>query len=85
MRPELRAQLRRQKARPRSSNRLWSQVSGINVPWTVGQRNWMRGKIRDSLNAVFSSVASQPRSNTVIMSPQAYDAYKSALMYQEVK
>lgn len=85
MRQKLRDQLRRQKARPASFLNYWGQTNGVNIPWTVGQRKWMQGKIRDSISAVFSSMASKPRPDNLIMSTEAYDAYKSALMHQEVE
>lgn len=83
MNPKLRVQLKRQKARPKSFLNYWGQTNGINVPWTIGQRKWMQGKIRDSLKALFSSTTSKPSPDTLIMSAEAYDAYKSALMHQE--
>lgn len=79
MRPELRAQLRRNKARTRSYNRLWSRVSGINVPWTVGQRKWINGKIRVAINEAFAAFKRWDKPDTIIMSADAYEAYQDAL------
>ena len=80
MRKELRAQLRRQKARPRSANPFWSQVSGINVPWTVGQRKWIQSKIKAALEEVFARVRQIEKPDLIVMSQDVYDEYRKAVV-----
>lgn len=45
----------------------------------------MQGKIKESFNALFGSVYSKPSTDRLIMSADAFDEYKSALMHQEVE
>ena len=89
MRPQLRAQLRRQKGRSKVGPdfRSWSNhIFGITVPLTRGQMALQRKIIRNALNDVMSKmIVSQGRPDTMVMSTDAYEAYKSTLMYQTVE
>lgn len=74
MRPELREQLRRRKARPKRTNWWPFNKSPITVPLTVGQRRAAFRRLYDEL--------SKPRTSPtmIIASTDFHDAWNDAVL-----
>ncbi len=81
MRRCFREQLRRREGRFISANPFWRGSIGIEVPWTRGQRAWVKKKISAAMEGVFRQreFFISPAHQQIVVSADFYTAYREAL------